>query len=111
MNLSWRWAMPILLLLLLQGCTQKVPECSGQSIENGCTRTHELGRLRLDAREDPARVMLNGREYVYQGAPGTWQGPAPIESRIMIKVRVSDPKLLQALEKEREARLAREPLR
>ncbi len=60
---------------------------------------------------DPDSIRLNGKDYNYHASSASWHGAAPIESRIMVKLPVSDPALLEQLNEAREVRLQREQLR
>lgn len=60
---------------------------------------------------DPNIIALDGKEYSFHAASGGWRGPAPIESRIPVKIPVSDPKLIDRLDDAREVRLERQQLR
>ncbi len=63
------------------------------------------------ANTNPDTILLDGKEYSFQSETGAWRGPAPIESRIPVKIPVSDPGLLERLNDAREVRLEREELR
>ncbi|MCR2540449.1 hypothetical protein NSP57_24045, partial [Salmonella enterica] len=54
---------------------------------------------------------MDGKEYTFHREADVWRGPARIESRISIKLEVSDPAIIQTLNEEREVRLEREQLR
>lgn len=56
-------------------------------------------------------VVRDGKTYTFQAASSTWQGPPPIESRIPIKLPVTDPTLIDALNDSRALRQEREQLR
>lgn len=60
---------------------------------------------------DPDTIDRDGKTYSFHAESGTWRGPAPIESRIPIKVPVTDPALIDALNDSRALRQEREQLR
>ena len=60
---------------------------------------------------DPNTIRLDGKEYSYHAASDSWQGPAPIESRIMVKFNISDPAIIERLNDARDVRLERDQLR
>lgn len=60
---------------------------------------------------DPDTIDRDGKTYSFHAESGTWRGPAPIESRIPIKVPVTDPVLIDALNDSRALRQEREQLR
>lgn len=60
---------------------------------------------------DPDTIDRDGKTYSFHAESGTWRGPAPIESRIAIKLPVTDPALIDALNDSRALRQEREQLR
>lgn len=60
---------------------------------------------------DPNTIDRNGKTYSFHAESGTWRGPAPIESRIAIKIPVTDAALIDALNDSRALRQEREQLR
>jgi len=60
---------------------------------------------------DPDKIDRDGKTYSFHAESGTWSGPAPIESRIAIKLPVTDPALIEALNDSRALRQEREQLR
>ncbi|HDS1146632.1 MULTISPECIES: XVIPCD domain-containing protein [Stenotrophomonas] len=70
-----------------------------------------VGVVDPHAHQDPDRIVMDGKEYTFHREADVWRGPARIESRISIKLEVSDPAIIQTLNEEREVRLEREQLR
>lgn len=60
---------------------------------------------------DPDTINRDGKTYSFHAESDTWRGPAPIESRIPIKLPVTDPALVDALNDSRALRQEREQLR
>ena len=60
---------------------------------------------------DPDTIDRDGKTYRFNAESGTWSGPVPIESRIAIKLPVTDPALIEALNDSRALRQEREQLR
>ncbi|WP_223202941.1 XVIPCD domain-containing protein [Stenotrophomonas sp. 169] len=60
---------------------------------------------------DPDKIDRDGKTYSFHAESGTWSGQAPIESRIAIKLPVTDPALIEALNDRRALRQEREQLR
>ena len=60
---------------------------------------------------DPDKIDRDGKTYSFHAESGTWHGPPPIESRISIKLPVTDPALIDALNDSRALRQEREQLR
>lgn len=60
---------------------------------------------------DPNTIERDGKTYSFHAESGTWRGPAPIESRIAIKIPVTDAALIDALNDSRALRQEREQLR
>lgn len=74
----------------------------------GVARTAALSAV---PNTDPNTIRLDGKEYSYHAASDSWQGPAPIESRIMVKLNISDPAIIERLNDARDVRLERDQLR
>lgn len=60
---------------------------------------------------NPDLIDRDGKTYSFHTESGTWRGPAPIESRIPVKVPVTDPALVDVLNDSRALRQEREQLR
>lgn len=81
---------------------------SSYFVDLGAARTAGLSAA---PNTDPDCIRLNGKDYNYHASNATWHGAAPIESRIMVKLPVSDPALLEQLNEAREVRFQRGQLR